>query len=108
MAERDREDLGREPIRVNHFAAGRDVAVAMLEEARKLTRTGEALLKAVGRESGAHQHRFVTKYLLQVQRDPRLLDGFTAVLSDYLAGAAVGPEDYRRISVGKVIATPER
>lgn len=50
-------------------------------------------------DPAAPQYRWVPTYLLELQRDPGLMDGFTAVLSDYLAcGSGGGPEHHARVS----------
>jgi len=95
-----RTDPCDEPIRVNRFAEGRDLAIAMLRRCSEATLMDRAALEARERvDPAAPQHRWVLTYLLELQRDPGLLDGFTAVLSDYLAcGSGGSPEHYERVT----------
>jgi hypothetical protein len=90
-----RTDPCDEPIRLARFAAGRDLAVAMLRRGSEATLLATAALEARERsDPTASQHRWVLAFLLELQRDPDLLDGFSAVLSDFLASGSIGTADY--------------
>jgi hypothetical protein len=95
-----RTELADEPISVARFTAGRDLAVAMLRRCSEVTLIERAALEARERtDPTAPQHRWVLPFLVELQRDPGLLDGFSAVLSDYLASGTGGsPEHYVRVS----------
>ncbi len=95
-----RTELADEPIRVARFTAGRDLAISMLRRCSEVTLINRAALEACERaDPTVPQHRWVLPYLLDLQRDPGLLDGFTAVLSDFLASGSGGsPEHYATVS----------
>ena len=90
-----RTDPCDEPIRVARFPAGRDLAIAMLRRCSEATLLDRAALEAHERtDPRAPQHRWVLPFLLELQRDPGLIDGFSAVLSDYLASGSGGSPDH--------------
>jgi hypothetical protein len=103
-----RTDPCDEPIRVARFAAGRDLAVGMLRRCSEATLLDRAALEARERDDPkAPQHRWVLPFLMELQRDPGLLDGFSAVLSDYLASGSGGsPEHYASVSVSMLTELP--
>jgi hypothetical protein len=88
-----------EPINIARFDAGRDLAIRMLREGTSPMLFQRAALEARERNVPEQpQHRWVLRYLLELQLDPRLLDGFSAVLSDYLASGSGGtPDHYERV-----------
>ena len=91
-------------INVARYDAGRDLAIEMLREGSDPMLLARAAIEAHERtDPGAPQHRWVLRYLLELQRDPRLLDGFSAVLSDYLAAGSGGsPDHYARVKHGEL------
>jgi hypothetical protein len=97
-----------EPIRIARFNAGRDLAVEMLREAQDLTLIRRAAVESRERDDPTiPQDRWVVKYLLELQRDPTLLDGFSAVLSDYLSPASGGSADhYARLTATMLTELP--
>ena len=95
-----------EPILVNRFVDGRNLAIAMLRHGSAATLFERAALESCERADPAvPQHRWVLKYLLELQRDPSLMDGFTAVLSDYLASGSGGsPDHYEGVTASMLTA----
>jgi len=98
-----------EPIRPARYAEGRNLAVAMLRQGADLALSNRAALEARERSDPSQpQHRWVLSYLLELQRDPDLLDGFSAVLSDYLAAGSGGsPDHYAGVSVAMLTQLPD-
>ena len=104
-----RTDPCDEPIRLARFAAGRDLAIAMLRRGADATLLNTAALEARERsDPTAPQHRWALPFLLELHRDPDLLDGFSAVLSDYLAAGAGGsPDHYAGVSAAMLRDIPD-
>ena len=105
-----RTELADEPIRVARFAAGRDLAVSMLRRCSEIELLDRAAIEARDRAVPTKpQHRWVVPFLLELQRDPSLLDGFSAVLSDYLSsGSGWSPDHYANVSASALTNLPDR
>ncbi len=103
-----RTDPCDEPIRVARFAAGRDLAIAMLRRCSEATLLDRAALEAHQRTDPTEpQHRWTLPFLLELQRDPGLLDGFSAVFSDFLASGSGGsPDHYARVTASMLTEFP--
>jgi hypothetical protein len=97
------------PIRVNLFERGRDLAVKMLREGAGNAPFAEVALEARERDDPRKpQRRWVLAYLRQLQRDPTLLDGFSAILSDFLASGTGGtPDHYERVTLAMLTELPD-
>jgi hypothetical protein len=82
----------------------------MLREGKDLTLYARAALVANDRVvPTVPQHRWVLPYLPELKRDPHLLDGFSAVLSDYLAAGGGGSaEIYEGVKPSMLTILPSR
>jgi len=83
------------------FERGRDIAISMLEEAEGLGDEGEGLRRY---RDGNAQRNVAKGYLVDVCKEPALIDGFTAVLSVVLQHGPVGSRELRRISLAETQA----
>jgi hypothetical protein len=86
------------------FMAGVRHAAAMIAEAQQLQRavTCATAIEAEFRP-GAPQLNMAEKYLRILQREPETLEGFAAVLSDYLTmDTATEPWYYERVQAAQI------
>lgn len=108
----EREDLAPHANPDDDFNQGRDLAIALLQEAYGLRGREDFEPRRENRD-GKAQNRFALPYLKRLITEPRLQDGFAAVLS-----AALGIEDgvapdyfklpRREYEAGEVEGTPRR
>ncbi|UVH54712.1 hypothetical protein NWF24_17855 [Variovorax paradoxus] len=83
-----------------NFIRGRDLAVAMLEEADDLQMNEpDATCPFRAYRDGKAQIRFTEAFLLQLIADPSMLDGFNAVLSAKLGDQCDCPASYYALSM---------
>ncbi|ADU36934.1 hypothetical protein [Variovorax paradoxus] len=84
------------------FIRGRNLAVAMLEEADQLQmHDPDSAAPNRAYRDGKAQVRFSEAFLMQLIADPSMLDGFSAVLSAKLADQCDCPASYYALSAAE-------
>jgi hypothetical protein len=84
------------------FLAGRDLAVRMLRHMESADDCNVCSIEARYRD-GAPQKNVALSYLLNVIRQPQLLEGFAAVISDGFNGGGFADADlYARLTVSEM------
>lgn len=109
-ADMDSPDLARMlPRRADgteaNFLRGRDLAIAMIEVGDDVAFSDpDSATPYRAYRYGKEQARFTAPFLLQLQADPSMLDGFNAVLSAKLADESIVEASFYRFSMAEYSA----
>ncbi len=85
------------PAAESDFLAGRDLAVSLLRQAAASTNQSLFCIETEFRD-GAVQDNIVLTYLRRVSADPRLAEGFAAVVSDVFFAGFTDADRYAELS----------
>ncbi len=85
------------PAAESDFLAGRDLAVSLLRQAAAAADANLFCIEAEFRD-GAVQDNIVLTYLRRVSADPRLAEGFAAVISDVFFAGFTDVDRYAELS----------
>ncbi len=87
------------------FLAGRDSAVALLREGRRIgAQAPDAAAIEIEFREGQPQNNWVLPIIRQIVERPELAPGFCAVLSDYLTSSGgADPECFEDLSIADIV-----